>query len=174
MSAPPLPSFPVSICPATPADFSGWMELIAAVQKHFPGMTAAGHRKVMEWSISRNTAICACVQETLAGGVAFSPSHGGIGFLAVRPEYRRRGVGTLLMRHALSRMPGESTVFLHVHPGETSALSLYRALGFREGESIRYGGQNYQTFYLAPEQVEKIAIREGEFIRQEERGYQAR
>lgn len=78
------------------------------------------------------------------------------------------------MRHALSRMPVESTVFLHVHPGETSVPSLYRALGFREGESIRYGGQNYQTFYLAPEQVEKIVIREGEFIRQEGRSHQAR
>lgn len=158
----PLPTpCRTSIRPAAPADVSGWMELVEAVRKHFPGMTAADHRKVVERCISNNAAICAHVEETLAGGVAFSPSHGGIGFLAVRPEYRRRGLGSLLMCHALSRMPAGSTVFLHVYPGETSAPSLYRARGFREGKFIRKEGQDYQTFYLAPELVEKTAIRPG-------------
>jgi len=99
-------------------------------------MPLVDHRKVVERCISNNTAICAYAEGTLAGGVAFSPSHGGIGFLAVRPEYRRRGLDALLMRHALSRMPSGNTIFLHIHPGETFSPSLYRAQGFREREFI--------------------------------------
>lgn len=40
--------------------------------------------------------------------------------------------------------------------------------------SIRNGRQSFQTFYLAPELVEKTAIWNRGFIRQEGRSYQAR
>lgn len=36
-------------------------------------MTIADHRKVMKRCISKNVAIGACVKETFAGGMVFSP-----------------------------------------------------------------------------------------------------
>ena len=86
-------------------------------------MTSADHRDAMERCIARNTALCACVEEEFAGGTAFSPKYGGIGFLAVRPEYRRRGIGSLLIREALSCMPQDRGVFVHVYPAFPQPVS---------------------------------------------------
>ena len=81
MPAQPIHS-PAFIRPAVPADFAAWMEMAADVRDDFPGMTSADHRDAMERCIARNTALCACVEEEFAGGTAFSPKYGGIGFLA--------------------------------------------------------------------------------------------
>ncbi len=52
--------------------------------------------------------------------------------LAVRPGYRRRGIGTALVRHILNMFLsyGCSDVFLEVRASNTAALNLYRRLGF--------------------------------------------
>ncbi|MDR2934384.1 MAG: ribosomal protein S18-alanine N-acetyltransferase [Candidatus Adiutrix sp.] len=52
--------------------------------------------------------------------------------LAVRPEYRRRGLARRLMRAMLTvgRRAGTGTVFLEVRSGNLEALGLYRSLGF--------------------------------------------
>jgi len=52
--------------------------------------------------------------------------------LAVRPEYRRRGLARRLMRAmlGLGRRAGAGTVFLEVRSGNLEALGLYRSLGF--------------------------------------------
>ncbi|MFR8200198.1 MULTISPECIES: hypothetical protein [unclassified Akkermansia] len=81
---------PVFIRQAAPADFPAWMEMTATVRDDFPGMAPADHRGVMERCTARNTAFGAWTEGELAGGTAFSPKHGGIGFLVVRPGYRRR------------------------------------------------------------------------------------
>lgn len=75
--------FPLFIRPAAPVDFPAWMEMAASVRDDFPGMDPADHHGVMEWCTAKNTAFCAWTEGELAGGTAFSPKHGGIGFLAV-------------------------------------------------------------------------------------------
>jgi ribosomal-protein-alanine N-acetyltransferase len=52
--------------------------------------------------------------------------------LAVRPEYRRRGLARRLMRTmlALGRRAGIGTFFLEVRSTNGEALALYRSLGF--------------------------------------------
>jgi ribosomal-protein-alanine N-acetyltransferase len=52
--------------------------------------------------------------------------------LAVRPEYRRRGLARRLMRAmlALGRRAGAETVLLEVRSGNVEALGLYQASGF--------------------------------------------
>lgn len=150
---------PFHIRPAAPADFAAWMDMALSVEASFPGMTPADHRNVMERCISRGTAFCACIEGMLAGGVAFSRGYGGVGFLAVRKACRRRGIGTLLMKEALSHMPPDRETFLHVYPGDLPARALYLSLGFREGEFIRKEGQSYQTLRLSPEKRRELLHR---------------
>jgi ribosomal-protein-alanine N-acetyltransferase len=61
--------------------------------------------------------------------------------LAVRPEWRRRGLGRWLVSLALSLATrrGARIAFLEVRAGNTAARQLYSALGFREaGRRSRY------------------------------------
>ena len=61
--------------------------------------------------------------------------------IAVRPVYRRRGYGRMLMDEALRRLAraGASACFLEVDRGNTAAVVLYRALGFQiAGERRNY------------------------------------
>ncbi|GFR40271.1 hypothetical protein Agub_g451, partial [Astrephomene gubernaculifera] len=55
-----------------------------------------------------------------------------ISLLAVLPSYRRRGLARLMLRQVVdcARSAGACAVFLHVRPGNTSALALYQAAGF--------------------------------------------
>jgi ribosomal-protein-alanine N-acetyltransferase len=52
--------------------------------------------------------------------------------LAVRPEYRRRGLARRLMRVmlGLGRRAGVGTIFLEVRAGNAAALGLYLSSGF--------------------------------------------
>jgi len=61
--------------------------------------------------------------------------------LAVKPEFRRQGVGGALIRALLDVFASQqiSQVFLEVRKSNTSALSLYQRLGFRQiGERPDY------------------------------------
>ena len=56
-----------------------------------------------------------------------------IASLAVHPDYRRRGVAGVLMRHTLRALgaAGFGRVELMVRTGNTAGAQLYRSLGFR-------------------------------------------
>ena len=61
--------------------------------------------------------------------------------IAVRPVYRRRGYGRLLMDEALRRLhrAGASRCFLEVDRGNAPAVALYHSLGFQvAGERRNY------------------------------------
>ncbi|MCE5249333.1 GNAT family N-acetyltransferase [bacterium] len=79
---------------------------------------------------------------TIAGYVlgALKPENGAcwILSLAVKNEYRRMGIATGLMLDAIDVLSskGADEVFLTVAPGNTDARACYRALGFRETETV--------------------------------------
>lgn len=54
--------------------------------------------------------------------------------LYVHPDRQRRGVGTLLLRHAMARSP--NGLELHTHQKNTSACAFYEQHGFRP---VKYG-----------------------------------
>jgi len=53
--------------------------------------------------------------------------------LAVRPDFRRRGIARALLRHVMdgARQSGVELVFLEVRPTNLEALALYESFGFR-------------------------------------------
>ena len=61
------------------------------------------------------------------------PPEGEIYRVAVRPEYRKRGIGYRLLDYAVktSRGDGLETLFLEVRSQNIPAISLYYSLGFR-------------------------------------------
>jgi [ribosomal protein S18]-alanine N-acetyltransferase len=58
--------------------------------------------------------------------------------LAVRPDWRRRGVAEILLRHMEKTESGISWVGLEVRASNTPARALYRKLGFHEA-GVRKG-----------------------------------
>ena len=64
--------------------------------------------------------------------------HGGVQNLGVTPEHRGQGLGTSLLCHALLgfRRAGVHTVHLEVTAKNTSAVRLYRNLGFRHVKTV--------------------------------------
>lgn len=71
--------------------------------------------------------------------------------LAVKPEYRRRGVGCALVKALLEVLARESVlqVFLEVRESNAGAIRFYQALGFREVGKRR-------GYYREPEEAALI------------------
>lgn len=69
-------------------------------------------------------------------GYAMASSQGGFGMvlsIAVSPDQRRKGVGTLLMQAALKHLEGKvNQVRLQVNVTNEEAKAFYRRFGFRE------------------------------------------
>lgn len=51
--------------------------------------------------------------------------------IAVRPDTRGKGIGSLLLEFVIKNNP-DSTFFLEVRPSNTGAIKLYKKFGFKE------------------------------------------
>ena len=69
-----------------------------------------------------------------AGAWYIAPFEYDIANVAVHPEYRRMGVGRLIMRGLIEAAENEGAedITLEVRPSNTAAIRLYEGLGFRE------------------------------------------
>lgn len=78
----------------------------------------------------------------------FDGHRGWVYFMAVAPEYRRRGIGSQLMAHAECRLAdlGCLKVNLQVRASSPDAVRFYERLGFQVEERISMG-----KALLAPE-----------------------
>lgn len=78
--------------------------------------------------------LCAVLGGACLGyiGLYILPDGAEIMTLAVEPDARGHGVGTLLVSEAMRRLPcrGVQTVFLEVRVGNTAARALYEHCGF--------------------------------------------
>ncbi len=81
----------------------------------------------------------------ICGGYVMDEGH--ILDLAVRPEFRRRGVAKRLVRHMLGKLYlcGCKEVFLEVRASNMAARNLYESLGFRMA-GLRRG------YYIRPKE----------------------
>lgn len=126
------PSVP-RINPALPADAEGLSRLEAECFSH-PRSEAAFLSEISQ--PERYLLLTYKVQGRLMGyvGLEYVLDEGYITDLAVFSRYRRRGVGTELMRELERRGRGLALRFLtlEVRAGNLAALGLYRALGYQE------------------------------------------
>lgn len=74
-----------------------------------------------------------------------------IATIATHPEFRRQGIGELLMKRALlsARTEGAARAFLEVRAGNVGALALYKKYGFIvAGVRLRYYNDNNEDAIL--------------------------
>lgn len=127
-------------------DYDPWLDLAAEVEPLFgPLRDDATFHRALRNNIARGTAFCVREDDgppgaPLLGGLLFSPARpdrpeSRIGWLAIRAAWRRRGLGRLLVDHALGLVetPGPVTVVTFGDDGEAgrAAARFYERLGFR-------------------------------------------
>ena len=96
---------------ASEADIDAWMDLVALVRDAFPGLSLGEYRGNLRKAIAERRALCAKDARGLLGVLVLSDQHNGIGFLAVHPEARGRGVASALVRMMLDVLPADQDIF---------------------------------------------------------------
>ncbi|MGI6173419.1 MAG: GNAT family N-acetyltransferase [Christensenellales bacterium] len=139
-----------------PTDIDSWMDLVEEVKWNFPGLeteTAIEEHKstVMEF-ISQRRALCVKDQNIIVGVLLFSRKYNMICCLAVKPEYRKRGIASMLMKKALSELDGDKDIVVSTfREGDEkgiAARAFYKKFGFVEGELTEEFGSPCQVFTL--------------------------
>ena len=138
------------------SDIDAWMELVRQVRWNFPGLeTEKGieeYRQTLEKFIGKSQAICVKEGEDIYGVMLFSRNRSMICCLAVLPEYRRKGVASMLMDKALSELDPERDVtvstFREGDEKGTAPRALYQKYGFTAGELTEEFGYPNQVFTL--------------------------
>ena len=110
-----------------------WRDVEQSVLMHGP----AGYRRVSKWlDIEPKASAMAFVAGKPAGVVLTGirdPDRGYIASIAIKAEYRGKGIGRRLLGWGISRarMFGCRKVGLHVFEDNVRAISLYASVGFR-------------------------------------------
>ena len=97
---------------ASEADIEAWMDLVALVRDAVPGLSLGEYRGNLRKAIAERRALCAKDTSGLLGVLVLSDQHNGIGFLAVHPEARGRGVASALVRMMLDVLPADQDIFV--------------------------------------------------------------
>ncbi len=137
-----------------PEDIEKWMDLVIRVRGNFPGLETKEkldeHRSTVLKFMSKQQAICVKDGEEIAGVMLFSRGHNMICCLAVSPEYRRRGVATMLMDEALRNLDYAKEITVSTFRAEDekglAPRALYEKYGFIAGEltmEMNYPNQRY-------------------------------
>ena len=125
--------FPV--WPESEADVQGIVELAERLEQHFPGFERAAFEARVREKLARREGLVICHHGVVVGCIGFVREAGEIDFLAVAPEYRKRGIATRLMVSAMSEFePGAELSLCTYQDGDeraAEALKLYRSFGFR-------------------------------------------
>lgn len=133
---------PTSIVPATIGD----LEAILAVEARCKTVTWSPAAFASELSGCNNINLAALDANGILCGFAFASSAADeleINTLAVDPDYRRRGIATLLMNAAAAEgfRRGAASLHLEVRSKNVPAIRLYTKLGFE----IRWVRKSYYS-----------------------------
>ena len=89
-------------------DIENWMNLVTLVRRNFPGLETQEkldeHKATVLRFMGKRQAICVKEDNKIAGVMLFSRGHNMICCLAVSPDYRRRGVASMLMDEAFRNL----------------------------------------------------------------------
>ena len=133
-----------------------WMTLVRKVSWNFPGLeTEEGiidHRNTVLKFISKNQAICARENNRVIGVLLFSRYHNMICCLAVDPDFRRKGIASMLLEKALQELDRNRDITVSTFREDDekgrAPRALYKKFGFKEGElTVEFGYPN-QVFVL--------------------------
>lgn len=125
-------------------DLDEWMDLVELVKDDFPGLDIDDYREGMKKTIERKTGIIARYDGRIVGLLIISKMKSEICFLAVHPDYRKKGIASELLKFSFQLFNPQSTIIVTTYreddPKGIAPRRLYKSLGFREDElTIEYG-----------------------------------
>lgn len=139
-------------------DIDSWMKLVREIRWNFPGLeteeSLIEHRQTVLKFIKSDEAICIKDEAKIAAVLLFSKEHNMICFLAVLPEYRKKGYASELMKTALGNLDRTKEISVSTFREDdekgTAPRALYKKFGFIEGELMEEFGYPNQKFILKP------------------------
>lgn len=126
--------------PASSDDISGCMALIQKVKASFPGLDEADYENQLVGYIKRSEAWVVRDDGKIAAALLCSKDRQEIDFLAVAPEYRRRGLAERLVETAAAQFPVKTELSVVTYregdPLGEAARMFYTVLGFVPREKV--------------------------------------
>ena len=153
-----------------PEDIENWMSLVARVRWNFPGLETQEklyeHKATVLRFMEKRQAVCVKEDKEIAGVMLFSRGHNMICCLAVSPDYRRRGVATVLMDEALRNLDRTKEISVSTFRADdvkgAAPRALYEKYGFVADEltlEFDYPNQKYVLHPAGSERKDRqIAI----------------
>lgn len=141
-----------------PADIVPWMRLVKKVSPEFPGLETGEsileHEKTVLGFMNKNGALCVKSGGSIVGVLLFSRARNKLCFLAVDPEFRRQGAGTILVKRALDELDRSRDITVSTFRADdekgAAPRALYFSFGFTEGELTEEFGYPNQVLVLRP------------------------
>lgn len=142
----------------TPSVIEPWMKLVRQVSWNFPGLETEKnieeHSQTVLRFMLKKQALCIKCNGEIAGVILFSRGHNMICCLAVAPEYRQQGIGSLLLEKALNELDRSKNIsvstFRENDEKGIAPRALYKKFGFKEAELVEEFGYPNQKFVLYP------------------------
>ncbi|ABS40359.1 GNAT family N-acetyltransferase [Clostridium botulinum] len=135
---------------AKEVDIDIWMNLVEIVKEDFPGLIIEDYRKILKEGIQQRTALIVKDETKAIGVLIFSYENKEIAFLAVHPQYRKKGIATALFNKMYNQFPkGTEIAVTTYRENDTkgkAARALYKRLGFIQDELIMEFGYPCQRF----------------------------
>lgn len=144
---------PVSVRPMAPADLDAVMAIEQGVLSAWTdAQLAAELAQDLGWQLVAEEKERSRLVGYICGRIV--PPEAEIFKIAVLPEYRRQGVGRMLLRRAVSllRQKGVRKCFLELRQSNLAAKALYEAAGF-VGISVR------KAYYAEPREDAVVMIK---------------
>lgn len=141
-----------------PEDIDKWMSLVKRVRWNFPGLETQEkldeHQETVLKFMGKRQAVCVKAADDIVGVMLFSRGRNMICCLAVSPEYRRRGVASMLMDEALSNLDRTREISVSTFRADDekglAPRALYEKYGFVPGALVEEFGYPNQVFILHP------------------------
>lgn len=137
-------------------DIDDWMSLVYKVKGNFPGLETKQaleeHKQTVLNFMSKESAICAKVNNRIVGALLFSKLDNMLCFLAVDEDYRRQHIAEEMVAYMFSFLDSEKDVVVTTYrdgvPEGIAARAFYKKLGFIEGKLTQEFGCPVQEFIL--------------------------
>ena len=157
-----------------PADIENWMNLVRRMSGGFPGLETQErldeHKATVLQFMGKRQAICVKADGEIAGVMLFSRGHNRLCCLAVSPDYRRRGIASMLMDEALRNLDRTKDLFVCTFRADDekglAPRALYEKYGFVAGalmEAMGYPTQEYGLYPAGPPRHETANIHRESF-----------
>jgi len=121
-------------------DINSWMDLLNLVKDSFPGLDIPEYKAALLKCILNKEAIVGKMGNTVVGALSFSYSNAELNFLAVHPQYQKKGIAQELILKLTSLFSeGTELSVITYREGDSQGIyarKLYQRMGFCYGELL--------------------------------------